>query len=424
MDNIENVFEEWNTYAGDRELIRRDINLEIIKSNSGLKIISISGIRRSGKTSILIILHNLLKKQNEKVAYINLEDSRIKNDKEVLDKIIKWFGDNGYLLLDEITSVNDWESWLSRNHEMLKGKLKIIVSSSRSNLVFPTKSLRGRILSNELYPLSFKEFLDFKKFKIEKTTAGIGKIERQLTEYLVYGGFPETVLIENNFEKIRLIDSYFKDIISLDVAEIAKENLSTIELFGKYVIESTYFSASKCLNFFKSAGYKIAKQTLLNTEKSSQEGYLFFFISIYSKTIKDRSQYPRKVYLGDTGFMYAISGKKDLGKLYENAVFLELKRKLINNSEINYWKNKQGSEVDFVIREGLKTNKIIQVCYDINNEKTKLREIKGIIACSKELKSKKGLIITKDLEEEKIVESIKIKFIPLWKWLLENKEFD
>ena len=189
MENIESVFEEWNIYAKNRDLIERSIDLENIKSNSKLKIISISGVRRSGKTSILIILYNLLKKQNEKVAYINLGDSRIKNDKEVLNKIIKWFGDDGYLLLDEITSVNDWENWLSRNHEMLKGKLKIIVSASRSNLIFPAKPLRGRILSNELYPLSFKEFLDFKKFKIEKTTAGIGKIEKQLLEYLTYGGF-------------------------------------------------------------------------------------------------------------------------------------------------------------------------------------------------------------------------------------------
>jgi uncharacterized protein len=418
MDNIENVFVEWNTYANSKELIERNIDLESIKSSSRLKIISISGVRRSGKTSILIILHNLLKKQNEKVAYINLEDSRIKNDKEVLDKIIKWFGDSGYLLLDEITNVSDWESWLSRNHEMLKGKLKIIVSSSRSSLILPTKSLRGRILSSELYPLSFKEFLDFKKFKIEKTTAGIGKIERQLSEYLIYGGFPETVLIENDTEKIRILGSYFKDIISLDVAEIAKENLSTVELFGNYVIESSYFSASKCLNFFKSAGYKIAKQTLLNIEKSSEEGYLFFFIPIYSKTIKDRSQYPRKAYLGDTGFMYAISGKKDMGKLFENAVFLELKRRLPNNIKINYWKNKQGSEVDFVVREGLKSNEIIQVCYDITDEKTKSREIKGIVSCSKELKSEKGLIITRDFEDEKTFDGIKIKFIPLWKWLL------
>src|SRR3989344_2566922 len=146
MENIESVFEEWNIYAKNRDLIERSIDLENIKSNSKLKIISISGVRRSGKTSILIILYNLLKKQNEKVAYINLEDSRIKNDKEVLNKIIKWFGDDGYLLLDEITSVNDWENWLSRNHEMLKGKLKIIVSSSRNNLIFPTKPLRDRIL--------------------------------------------------------------------------------------------------------------------------------------------------------------------------------------------------------------------------------------------------------------------------------------
>ena len=121
--------------------------------------------------------------------------------------------------------------------------------------------------------------------------------------------------------------------------------------------------------------------------------------------------------------MYAISGKKDIGKLFENAVFLELKRRLPKNVKINYWRNKQGSEVDFVIKEGLKTKEIIQVCYDITGEKTKSREIKGIVACSKELKSGRGLIITKELEEEKTFEGIKIKYIPLWKWLLEDKKF-
>jgi len=99
----------------------------------------------------------------------------------------------------------------------------------------------------------------------------------------------------------------------------------------------------------------------------------------------------------------------------------ELKRRLPKNMEINYWKNRQqDSEVDFVIREGLKAKEIIQVCYSINDEKTKSREIKGIINCSKELKSGKGLIITKDFEKHETIDGIKIKFIPLWKWLLEK----
>ena len=415
---MEDVFGEWNVYASKKELIERDIDLSAIKESLRLKIVAISGVRRSGKTSILILLYNFLKHQKEKVAYINLEDSRIKNNPNVLDEILKWFGDTGYLILDEITSVNDWESWLARNHEMLKGKLKIIVSSSTSKLALPSKPLRGRLAVHEFYPLSFREFLRFKSVEIESTTTGIGKIERQLQDYLIYGGFPEVALTENETEKVNIINTYFKDIIGLDVAELSKENISTVEVFGKYVLEAPYFSASKCLNFFKSAGHKIAKQTLLNLERHSRESYLFFFVPIYAKNIKDRSQYPRKAYMGDTSFMYSITGKKDMGRLFENVVLLELKRRLQKNREINYWKNKKGIESDFVLREGISINKIIQVVYDLKEEKTKEREIKGLVECAKELGMREGLILTRDYQDKMKVDGISITFIPLWKWLL------
>jgi len=415
---MEEIYEEWDIYAQKKELKQRDIDLNFLINTSKLKIIAITGIRRSGKTSLLILLRQMLEKKNEKARYVNLEDSRIKDKKEVLDDILAWFGDSGYLLLDEITNVNDWAGWLSRSHEMLKGKLKIIVSSSRKGLTIPSKPLRGRILIQELYPLSFNEFLQFNKIKLEKTIIGIGKVKRALDEHIILGGFPEIVLINNKTDKISISNSYFRDIIGLDVAEISRENISVVELFGKYVIDTSYFSASKCLNFFKTLGYKIGKQTILNLEKNSQESYLFFFVPIFSHNIKDRSQYPRKSYLGDTGFMHTISGKMDMGRLFENSVFLELKRRLSQNHEINYWKNREGIEADFIIREGLKIKEIIQVVYELNHEKTKDREIKGLISCAKELKIKKGTIITKDYEATETIDEIKIEFIPLWKWLL------
>ena len=415
---MESIYEEWDIYAQKKELKQRNIDLNFLINASKLKIIAITGIRRSGKTSLLILLRQLLEKKNEKARYVNLEDSRIKDKKEVLDDILAWFGDSGYLLLDEITSVDDWAGWLSRSHEMLKGKLKIIISSSRKGLTIPSKPLRGRILTQELYPLSFTEFLQFNNIKFEKTMIGRGRVKRALDEHIILGGFPEIVLITNKTDKISISNSYFRDIIGLDVAEISRENISVVELFGKYIIDTSYFSASKCLNFFKTLGYKIGKQSILNLEKNSQESYLFFFVPIFSYNIKDRSQYPRKSYLGDTGFMHSISGKRDMGRLFENLVFLELKRRLSQNHEINYWKNREGIEADFIIREGLKIKEIIQVVYDLNGEKTKDREIKGLIFCAKELKIKKGTIITKDYEAVETLDEIKIEFIPLWKWLL------
>lgn len=413
---MEMVFEEWNAYARKKVLKERETNLKSVELNSKLKIVGITGMRRTGKSSLLILLYQKLINENKRAAYINLEDGRIKDSKTVLDDIIKWFGDDGYLLLDEITSVQGWQTWLARNHELLKGKLNFIVSSSRS-LASPTKPLRGRLLLYEIYPLSFKEFLKFKSVEVEHTTAGIGKIEKSLAEYLTYGGFPEVALLEDKADKIRILNSYFKDIISLDVAEILEESITTVELFSKYAINTSHFSASKCLNFLKTLGYKIGKQSILNLERYSQNAYIFFFVPIFSYKIKDRLQYPRKAYIGDTGLMYAITGKLDMGRLFENAVFLELKRKLLPQQQAYYWKT-DNTETDFVVCEGFKVKKIIQVAYDIDNKNTKEREIKGIIGCAKEFGLKDGLIITKEIEGTEIIDGIKIEFIPLWKWLL------
>jgi uncharacterized protein len=419
---MEPVFEEWNVYAKKKALKPRLMDLNRLISDSNLKIVGVTGIRRSGKSSVLMLILQKLQSDGKKAAYVNLEDSRISDKADILDGLIKWFGDSGFLLLDEVTSAPDWEGWLARNHELLKGRLHLIVSSSRATLSKPSKPLRGRLLTGELYPLSFKEFLQFSGTDVEHTTAGIGRLERALNDYLVYGGFPEVVLLKDKTDKIRLLDSYFRDIVGLDVAEISGENISTVELFGKYVIETSYFSASKCLNFFKSLGHKIGKQSILNLEKHSQEGYLFFFVPIFSHNIKDRTQYPRKAYLGDTGFMRAVRGKTDLGRLFENAVYLELRRRKKKTQEIYYYRNKDGSESDHVITEGLKVKTIIQVTSDLDSEKTKEREINGLIQCAKETSLNEGLIITKDKEGHEEVEGIKIKFVPLWKWLLEEKE--
>jgi predicted AAA+ superfamily ATPase len=164
-----------------------------------------------------MLLAQLLSRKGENIGYINLEDNRLKHQENILDDIIKWFGDQGYLLLNKITSVKDWDGWLARTHELLKRKLHIIISSSRRTLSSTTKPLRGRILSYELYPLSFQEYLDFNHIPIQQKTANIGKREQKFQSYQRYGGFPEVTLTKNNNDKIRILNAYYKDIITLDV---------------------------------------------------------------------------------------------------------------------------------------------------------------------------------------------------------------
>lgn len=420
--SIELYLQEWDTYAQNKELIQRDIDIEQVLNTAKIKIFSFTGIRRSGKSSILLLIKQYLIKEGKKSLFCNLEDLRLKTQENVLDEILKFFGDEGVLLLDEITNIKNWDSWLTRIHEMTKNKLSIICTSSIKHLIIPSKTLRGRMIIHDELTLSFKEFLLFKRFTFENKTVSLGKLEKLLEEYVIYGGFPEIALIDDEVTKITIILSYFRDILGLDVADHAHVSLALIEIFGKYILEITYFSASKCLNFLKTLGFKVAKQTLLDLEKFSESASIFYYVKIYSNTIKARSQYPRKVYAGDLGFYYAITGKIDYSRLYENIVYLELRRRIKPNQEIHYWKDPDGLECDFIIREGLQISGVYQVTYEMKIEKTRKREVNGIVRCAKVFHMKKGIIITKNEESILIIDEIEVEIIPLLSWLYFKPE--
>ncbi len=416
MEPVE-TFEEWMAYAAKRKLKEREtaLPLELAKR----KIIALTGVRRSGKTSLLM---NTFQHTKGKKAYMNMEDSRLAMTPGVLDKVLGWFGDEGVLFLDEVSSVEGWEGWLARVHELSKGKLRIVCSSSRASFVKPAKPLRGRVMNIELFPLSFSEFLEFKDMKVEHTVAGRGRIERTLEEYLLYGGFPEVVLTDNTTEKISILQGYFNGIVALDVAEAGNESVGLVEVFGAFLLKSPYFSATKFVNTMKSTGHAVGKSSLLSLERYMEEAYLFFFVPIFSFNIADRLQYSRKVYSVDTGFLHAVTGIEDKGRFYENAVFLKLRRKGINSLlEINYWKSKEGHEVDFVIRKGLEAKQLVQVVYDLEGESRK-REIRAIIKAAKEFnlgkKKDELLVVTKEHEGEERIDGCQVRFVRLWKWLL------
>ena len=137
----------------------------------------------------------------------------------------------------------------------------------------------------------------------------------------------------------------------------------------------------------------------------------------------------RKIYSIDSGLIKAISFRfmEDTSRIYENVVAIELMRKksLDKNIEIFYWKSPQQEETDFIIKEGLRIKKLIQVCYDISDPDTKNREVRGLIKASKELRCNNLLVITEDKEGEEEIEWFgtkrKVKYVPLWKWLIEKE---
>ena len=182
-------------------------------------------------------------------------------------------------------------------------------------------------------------------------------------------------------------------------------------LLSQYSCQFTYQSVKK-------TSLLTSINTVKNYIEYLQESYLGFVLEPYSHKIKERISLPKKFYTIDIALSEAILGKNtlDLGKKIENIVFIELKRR---GHEIYYIKD-PNYEVDFVLREGRTLTELIQVCYSIDDEKTKKREIKGIIAAAKEFKVKKLLMIT--MTDETTIESdgYEIQVLPIWKWLLKT----
>ncbi|MCD6456732.1 MAG: ATP-binding protein, partial [Methanophagales archaeon] len=149
-----------------------------------------------------------------------------------------------------------------------------------------------------------------------------------------------------------------------------------------------------------------------------ENSFLIFFVNQFSYSGGKQSISPKKVYCIDPGLRNAVSFKfsTDTGRAIENLVFIELKRRSSDSTEIYYWKNK--GEVDFVIKVGLRVKELIQVCYSMD-EKTEKQEVRSLIKAMDEFKLEEGLVITEDIDKEEKVDDKKIMYKPLWKWLLK-----
>lgn len=378
--------------------------------------IVVTGVRRCGKS---VFLSQIINNFFERYYYINFEDERLADfDLEDFNKLyetcIELFGKTKTFFLDEVQNIDEWEKWVRRMYE---DNFKFFITGSNARLLSKELAtlLTGRHLQFSIYPFSFREFLNFHKFYSKKDdiylTEKRALIIKHFSEYLKDGGFPEYL----RYKKIEILQGYFNDIIQRDIVERHNvANVRQLKELARYLITNTgnltTYNQLRKLTEIKSVN------TVIKYFSYLENAYLLFSVPYFSYSLKKQSVNPFKVFTIDIGLRNAIGFRfsKDLGRIYETVVAIELKRK---NKEIYYWKNPQHEEVDFVIKED-KVRQLIQVCYNINDFDVRKRELRGLIKASKELKCKNLLVITEDFEEEEKLNSRKIKFIPLWKWLL------
>ena len=423
------IIEHKERFLAKTKLIKREIQKDINSFLKQREIIVITGVRRGGKSSLMKLLATDITEKygvpRNNILHLNFEDERFTEfDVNDFDQVYEIFlevyhprGKN-YFFLDEVQNVKGWERWVNRLYEF--EDIKIFVTGSNAAMLSPeiSTTLTGRNRQLIIYPFSFNEFLSLRKYSLNEKSFYLREkrieLKQLFKEYLELGSFPEVLKIRD----ITLLEQYFKDIIYRDI--IARYSTRNI----KEIKEMTLFLAS---NIGTVQSYKNLKEIIgvksLNTIKNYLEilenVFLFFRVELFAYSVKKQIYNPSKIYSVDSALSNSVAFKfsENIGHIYENLVFMELKRR---NKEIFYWKSKKNQEVDFVIKRGLKIEEAIQVCFSLADKKTMDREIEGLLAVKKELEANNLVIITDDEEGEKEIEGTTINIIPLWKWLLQH----
>ena len=265
--------------------------------------------------------------------------------------------------------------------------------------------------------------MDAKRFIINSEYSFLpkehGELLRLLDEYLSNGGFPDVVI--SNLDAKDYLKVLFDSVLFKDVVKRYNVKFSTqISNLGSHLINNfaSLYSLRKLQNILN---FKSVTTTEKYT-KYLEEAYLVFSLLLYSPKSAQRIKSPKKIYVVDNGFISAkaIQHSPDKGKLLENLVFIELvKRGVKPNFDLFYYKTRNAKEVDFILREGLNVKTLIQVAYQVDEMGVKEREMKALVEASGELKCNDLIVLTWDYEREEKISKKKIKFVPVWKWLLE-----
>ena len=411
------VIDFWQKNISTAKLYNRDI-LNKIALNSK-EIIDLTGVRRSGKSSIFKLIIQQLNLKNN-FLYINFEDPFFiaYNDPNIIDEIIAIFKEYfnsklDYLFFDEIQEIEYWEKAVRKLRDAENYKIFITGSSSKLLSGEIASLITGRHISYNIYPLNFEEFLNFNNLEINTKKDVLlkdKKILKLFDEYIKIGGFPEAVLTKS----YELLKNYFYDILQKDI--VMRYNIREKDILEKMAVyilsNSGKIISVETLKTLFNISFNLVSSYLTYFK----EAFLIFEVSQFSYSLKKQHKALKKMFSIDTGLSNAVSFKfsEDKGRALENIVFLELKNRGL---DIYYYKTKNNLEVDFFITEKTKPKQIIQVSWTLEYKKTKDREIKALLNAMSEINLNEGLIITYNEEDFIEINNKTITIKPFYKWI-------
>ena len=344
----------------------------------------LTGVRRCGKSTVMeMIKEELLQRGISKENIISYRFDSLENEeidtasklyKEIKRQVRK--DEKMYIFLDEIQEVKDWEK--AANSFLSDFGADVYVTGSNSRMMSSEIStyLKGRYVSFRIYPLSFSEYLEFRK-----TYADWNDIYSEFARYIRFGGFPALQLQEYSLDSAYTVvrDIYNSTIFTDIVKRSQIRKIDQLELIVKYTFSNTgqTFSALSLSKYLKSQNRSMDPETVYNYLSKLESAYILHRCSRFDIRGKEILKTQEKFYLADPAFRFAVLGfnEDDVASTLENIVFLELRHR---GYDVYVGKLDQ-NEIDFVaVRQNEKL--YIQIAQEISSEKTKEREYGNLLS--------------------------------------------
>ncbi|MCD6497031.1 MAG: ATP-binding protein, partial [Deltaproteobacteria bacterium] len=286
--------------------------------------------------------------------------------------------------------------------------------------------MRGRALSWELFPFSFREFLDYKQIDVtgHLSTKKRLLVQKAFEDYWETGGFPEVIGLDRHL-RVKIHQEYFQAVLFRDLVE--RHDIShpkAVKDLAHRLIDNTasLYSINSLTGYLKSLGHKAPKYAVSEYLEWLEDAYFLFTVRIFDASLARSKTNPKKIYCVDHAMVTSVASGilVNTGHLLENLVFGALRRV---TPDIWYCKPKGGMEVDFLAQLQDRSRMLVQVCESMADPQTRKREIAALTEAMAEYGLKSGTVVTRNQEDQIKVDAGKIEVVPAWRFLLNLPEF-
>lgn len=393
------------------------------------------GVRRSGKSTFLYQLIERLAARGiprQNVLYLNLFDDRLHRLRHgglgaIIDAYFSLYPqkkqvETVHCFFDEIQAVPGWEPFVDRLLRTERCQVYLTGSSAQLLSREIATQMRGRALAWEIFPFSFREFLDYRGIDGagELSTGRRLAIANAFEEYWERGGFPEVAGVGREL-RLRIHQEYFNAILFRDLVERhdVSHPRAVADLAHRLVdCAASLYTVNSLTGYLKSLGHKVPKAAVAEYLAWFEDCYFLFTVQIFDASAARRNANPKKVYCIDHALITSVASGilVNSGHLLENLVFTALRRR---HERIYYYRTGTGREVDFVVPRRGRPPLLVQVCESVAHPHTRKRELAALVRAMEELGVMSATLVTRNRRERIEAGGGRIDAVPIWRFLLD-----